>query len=509
MKDYRRFYIGGQWVEPVSEETLAVIDPSREEPFATIALANDRDVDRAVEAAHRAFEGYSSSRVSDRLELLKNFEREYKLRSSDIAAAITQEMGAPVALAMSLQVASGLSHIQAAISVLGSFEFSHRIESDIVVKEPIGVCALITPWNWPMNQAVLKIAYALAAGCTIVFKPSEETPVSAALMTEALAASGVPAGVFNLINGSGPGAGSALAAHKHVDMVSFTGSTVAGVSVARAGAETVKRVSLELGGKSPNIILEDADFEDAVVKGAKAVFRNSGQTCLAPTRMLVPAKRMAEAARYARLAADNTVVGDPLNPGTKVGPLVNARQFDRVQQLIKRGIDEGATLVAGGLGKPEGLDIGYFVKPTVFSDVENSMTIAQEEIFGPVLSIIPYETENDAVRIANDTPYGLAGYVWSKNAESAYRVAKQIRAGIVVINGAFPNNLAPFGGMKQSGNGREQGVMGIEEYLETKVIAGCEDLANRGKTRSVRSRVGRKVSCQVAAQKHAAHDCRV
>jgi len=377
-------------------------------------------------------------------------------------------------LAKDAQAASGPQHIKAAIRALKSYEFEETIRSTRVVKEPIGVCGLITPWNWPMNQIAVKVAPALAAGCTMVLKPSEIAPFDAMIFAEILDAAGVPAGVFNLVNGDGPGVGTALSQHPDVDMMSFTGSTRAGVLVAQNAAPTVKRVAQELGGKSANILLDDADFEQAVKNGAGDVFENSGQSCDAPTRMLVPKNRINEAAKLAASVAETIVVGDPREEGTEVGPLVSQLQWDKVQGLIQKGIDEGATLAAGGTGRPEGLERGYFARPTVFANVSNDMTIAREEIFGPVLAILPYDDEDDAVRIANDTPYGLSGYVSSSNLDRARKVAARLRTGMVHINGAYADASAPFGGYKQSGNGREWGAHGIDEFLEVKSIYGYE-----------------------------------
>lgn len=473
MTKYQHYYINGKWIVPDSRETFAVVDPSTEQAFETIILANRNDVDAAVRAARKAFATFSRMSVEDRLAMLTRIGVEYERRIGEIAEAISNEMGAPITLARTAQAPSGSSHIKGAIATLRSYQFAKRNAGDLIVKEPIGVCAMITPWNWPMNQAVCKVVYALAAGCTMVLKPSEETPISAHIFAEILDAAGVPAGVFNLIHGDGPSAGSALSSHPDVDMVSFTGSTVAGISVAKAAADTVKRVSQELGGKSPNIILEDADLAAAVTRGANSVFRNSGQTCTAPTRMLVPVKLHEKAVEIAIKAAESAIVGAPSDFATTVGPLVNAKQFDRVQRLIQRGIDEGATLVAGGLGRPALFNAGYYAQPTVFANVNTDMVIAREEIFGPVLSILPYEDEDDAIRIANETNYGLSSQIWSTNPQKAYRVALQIKAGNVLINGSGTSGDSPFGGMKQSGNGREQGEMGLEEYLETKVISGA------------------------------------
>jgi aldehyde dehydrogenase (NAD+) len=474
MHDMLKFYIDGKWVDPVSANPLDVINPATEEPCGRISLGSAADVDLAVAAAKRAADGYASTTREERIELLENVLAEFAKRHDDIAAAIMDEMGAPWALAKGAQAGSGPQHIKAAIRALKSFEFEERNRTTLIVKEPIGVCALITPWNWPVNQVACKVAPALAAGCTMVLKPSEIAPFDAMIFAEVLDAAGVPAGVFNLVNGDGPGVGTALAEHPDVAMVSFTGSTRAGVLVAQNAAPTVKRVAQELGGKSANILLDDADFAKAVRAGAEECFDNTGQSCNAPTRMLVPRDRMQEAASIAADVAKTVRVGDPRAEGIEVGPLVSAQQWDRVQSLIQKGIDEGANLVAGGTGRPEGLDKGYFARPTVFAGVSNDMTIAREEIFGPVLSIIPYDNEDEAVEIANDTPYGLSGYVSSGSLERARRIAARLHTGMVHINGAHLDSMAPFGGYKQSGNGREWGGYGIEEFLEVKSIYGYE-----------------------------------
>lgn len=474
MREYLKFYIDGEWVDPQQPKTLDVINPATEEVAGRIALGSAADVDIAVAAAKRAFESYSRTSREQRLDLLQRILDEFARRHDEIAEAIMEEMGAPWRLARDAQAASGPQHIKATIRALRDFGFEQRNRTTLIVKEPIGVCGLITPWNWPVNQIAVKVAPALAAGCTMVLKPSEIAPFDAIIFAEILDSAGVPAGVFNLVNGDGPGVGTALSQHPDVDMMSFTGSTRAGVLVAQNAAPTVKRVAQELGGKSANIVLDDADFEKAVTSGAADVFENTGQSCDAPSRMLVPKERMAEAAAIAASVAEATVVGDPRGDDTDVGPLVSETQWNKVQDLIRKGIDEGATLAAGGTGKPEGLEKGYFVKPTVFADVTNDMTIAREEIFGPVLSIIPYEDDDDAVRIANDTLYGLSGYVSSSNLDRARSVAARIRTGMVHINGAYLDSMAPFGGYKQSGNGREWGHHGMDEYLELKSIYGFE-----------------------------------
>jgi len=472
MREMLQFYIDGRWVDPVTPNAVDVINPATEKPCGRISLGSAADVDLAVAAAKRAEAAYAATTREQRVELLEAILAEFQKRYDDVATVIMEEMGAPWSLAKGAQAGSGPQHIKATIRALKSFEFEHHNRSTLIVKEPIGVCALITPWNWPVNQVVCKVAPALAAGCTMVLKPSEIAPFDAMIFAEVLHAAGVPAGVFNLVNGDGPGVGSALAAHPDVAMVSFTGSTRAGVSVAQTAAPTVKRVAQELGGKSANILLDDADFDKAVRQGALECFDNTGQSCNAPTRMLVPRGRMDEAAAIAAEVANSIRVGDPLADGVEVGPLVSELQWNKVQTLIRKGIDEGATVAAGGAGRPDGIERGYFARPTVFSNVRNDMAIAREEIFGPVLSIIPYDSEDEAVAIANDTPYGLSGYVSSGNLERARRVAARLRTGMVHINGADLDSMAPFGGYKQSGNGREWGPEGIDEYLEVKSIYG-------------------------------------
>ena len=472
MKNEQKFYIDGQWVEPHSKQTLAVVNPATEAVIATIAIGDETDVDRAVAAARRAFVTFSQTTVEERAALLEKIIAVYKTRMPEIAAAVSQEMGAPVSLATAAQAPSGLGHLMHALKALKSFEWEKDVGRSRIVHEAIGVCALITPWNWPLNQIAAKVAPAIAAGCTVVLKPTEIAPLNAILFAEVMHEAGVPPGVFNLVNGDGPGVGTFLSKHKDVDMVSFTGSTRAGVLVAQNAAPTVKRVTQELGGKSANIILDDADFKKVISAGLFACTSNSGQSCNAPTRMLVPMSRMDEAAAIARAAAEAVTVGDPTKPETKAGPVVSKLQWDKIQTLIKKGIEEGAKLECGGAGLPEGISAGYFVKPTVFSHVTNEMTIAREEIFGPVLSIIGYKDDADAIRIANDTPYGLSGYVSSGNIDRARGVARQIRAGNIHVNGAGVDPGSPFGGYKQSGNGREFGVWGLEEFLETKAILG-------------------------------------
>ncbi len=467
-----QFYIDGAWVDPAVKKTTPVVNPATEEAMYDIALGSKADVDKAVAAAKRAFETYSQTSREERVALLEKIIAVYKTRMNDLGAAISDEMGAPLPFAEKFQAGAGLGHLASTLDVLKSYNFEEPIGSAVVVREPVGVIGMITPWNWPLNQIACKVAPALAAGCTMILKPSEFTPSSALIFAEILHEAGVPKGVFNLVNGLGPEVGAAMSEHPDIDMISFTGSTRAGIDVAQRAAPTVKRVSQELGGKSPNIILDDADLQKAVSGGVAHVFNNSGQSCNAPTRMIVPLSKMKEVAEIARAVADKTIAGDPRAAETKIGPVVNANQWNKIQALIKKGIDEGATLVAGGPGLPTGVNKGYYVRPTVFADVTNEMTIAREEIFGPVLSIIGYKDEEEAIRIANDTPYGLAGYVSAGSVEKARDFARKIRAGNVNVNGVPNERTAPFGGYKQSGNGREWGKFGLEEYLEVKAISG-------------------------------------
>jgi aldehyde dehydrogenase (NAD+) len=467
-----KFYIDGMWQDPVSRKTLPVTNPANEEVLYEIALGSKADLDKAVAAARRAFETFSLTKCEERVDLLAKIVEVYKKRMKEIGGAISDEMGAPLGFAERFQAGAGLGHLTTTLEVLKSYPFEERLGSAMLVREPVGVAGMITPWNWPLNQIACKIAPALAAGCAMILKPSEYTPSSALIFAEILHEAGVPKGVFNLINGLGPEVGAAMSEHPDIDMMSFTGSTRAGIDVVKRAAVTVKRVTQELGGKSPNVILEDADLAKAVTGGTTHCFNNSGQSCNAPTRMLVPLERMAEATAIAKAVADKTKVGDPKNADTNLGPVVNRVQWDKIQALIKKGIDEGAKLAAGGLGLPDGLNKGYYVRPTVFSHVTNDMTIAREEIFGPVLSIIGYKDEDEAIRIANDTPYGLAGYVSSANVERARHVARRLRAGNINLNGAPNERGAPFGGYKHSGNGREWGRFGLEEYLEVKAVAG-------------------------------------
>jgi aldehyde dehydrogenase (NAD+) len=469
-----QFYIDGAWRAPHGTQKADVIDPSTEQAFAAIALGSARDVDDAVAAARRAFASFGTSSRDARVALLERVIAVYERRQGDLAEAISREMGAPLALARQAHAAAGLAHLREALSVLREHAFDEVVNKTRVTREPVGVCALITPWNWPMNQVGCKVAAALAAGCTMVLKPSELSPISALIFAEILDEAGVPPGVFNLVNGDGAVVGTRMASHPDVDMVSFTGSTRAGVLVAKAAADSVKRVHQELGGKSPNIILDDADFTRAVTHGVRACFNNSGQSCNAPTRMLVPATRLAEVVKIAREVAAKVVVGDPRAEGTVLGPVISAAQFAKIQGLIQQGIDEGAELIAGGTGRPDGLGTGYYVKPTIFAGVRNDMAIAREEVFGPVLAILPYADEDDAVAIANDTVYGLSSYVSSGDLDHARRVARRLRAGMVHINGAGVDRAAAFGGYKQSGNGREWGRFGIEDFLEIKSMFGHE-----------------------------------
>lgn len=472
MPNALKFYINGAWVDPVKPASLEVINPATEEAFTRISMGSAADVDRAVAAAKAAFPAFSRTGKAERLALLKQILKCYHARVGDIAAAVSAEMGAPIDMARDSQAWMGIAHLEATIKALEAFEFEEQRGQTRVVREGIGVVGLITPWNWPLNQIVAKVAPALAAGCTMVLKPSEVAPINALIFAEVMHDAGVPAGVFNLINGDGPSVGQVMAAHPDIDMMSFTGSTRAGIIVAKTAAETVKRVSQELGGKSPNIILPDADFETAVTKGVQGCFGNSGQSCNAPTRMLVPLARHDEALGIAKKAAEAHKVGDPNSSDSMLGPVVSEIQFNKIQHLIETGIKEGATLVAGGTGRPEGLNRGYYVRPTVFGNVTPDMTIAREEIFGPVLAIMPYETEAQAIEIANDTVYGLAAYVQSKDLAHARKVARELRAGQVKINYPAWDAFAPFGGYKQSGNGREYADWGIHDFLEVKGICG-------------------------------------
>jgi aldehyde dehydrogenase (NAD+) len=472
MAHEQQFYIDGAWVAPLSTTRIDVIDPSTEEAFTQIATGSAADVDRAVAAAKAAFPSYSRTSKRERLALLRRVLDAYRARYDDVAKALSREMGAPMKLATESQAACGTVHLEQLLQSLEEYEFEHMKGTTQIVREPIGVVGLITPWNWPINQIVCKVGPALAAGCTMVLKPSEIAPINAIIFAEALHEAGVPKGVFNLVNGDGPTVGQALASHPDIDMMSFTGSTRAGILVAKAAADTVKRVSQELGGKSANILLPDVDLKRAVTKGVAGCFGNSGQSCNAPTRMFVPLDRHDEAVAIAKAAAETYRVGPPAADGTVLGPVVSEVQFNKIQHLIQSGIDEGAQLVTGGTGRPEGLNRGYYVRPTVFGRVTPEMTIAREEIFGPVLSILTYRTEEEVIRLANDTVYGLASYVQSGDLEHARRVAAEMRTGNVHINYPAWDVGAPFGGYKRSGNGREYAEYGIEEFLETKAVIG-------------------------------------
>jgi len=473
MYDCRKFFIDGAWVQPAGRRELDVINPATEAPIGKILLGTAEDVDLAVRAARAAFESFSQTTREERIDLLERIIKVFKTNMPRLAQAISDEMGAPMKLALRAQASSGLDHFTSTLAALKDFAFEETSGTTLLRREPIGVCGLITPWNWPINQIGCKVAPALAAGCTVVLKPSEVAPLSAHVFAEILVEAGVPKGVFNMVDGDGPTVGEAISRHPDIDMVSFTGSTRAGVQVAKAAADTVKRVSQELGGKSANIILEDADLNAAVKNGVLSMMSNTGQSCNAPSRMLVPAKLYDEAVRIAKATAERPVVGDPKAEGVTMGPVANKTQFERIQKLLEKGIAEGATVVIGGPGRPAGIDKGYFVKPTVFANVNNSMTIAREEIFGPVLTMIPYETEEEAIRIANDTVYGLSGYVYAGSIEKAKRVAARLRTGMVHLNGAPGDINAPFGGYKQSGNGREWGREGLKEFLETKAVMGA------------------------------------
>ncbi len=470
MREYLQFYIDGQWKNPAELKTLDVENPATEQTCGKIALGSKTDVDNAVKAARRAFASWSQSSRQERIELLQNIVAEYQKRAADLAAAVTEEMGAPTSLAQNNHVPLGVGHLSVAIDVLKKFSFEEQRGATLIAKEPIGVCGLITPWNWPLNQIAVKVAPAIATGCTMILKPSEIAPFSGQIFAEVMQAAGVPAGVFNMIHGNGAGVGVALSTHADIDMISFTGSTRAGIEISKNAAPTVKRLSLELGGKSPRIVLDDELFTAGVSMGVASMMGNCGQTCAAGSRLLVPRQRMHEAIAIARETAAQVTVGDP-NTSVRMGPASSKIQFEKIQRLIQIGIDEGATLVIGGTGKPEGLTIGHYVKPTVFANVTNAMTIAREEIFGPVLCIIGYDDIDQAIEIANDTEYGLAAYVHAANIEQGRTIARRIRAGQVSLNNAH-DFTAPFGGYKKSGNGREWGAWGFQEFLELKAILG-------------------------------------
>ena len=471
MLEKLKFYIDGQWVDPVTPRTLEVIDPAHEEPFARISLGSAADVDKAVAAARRAFESFSRTSKAERLALMQKIVEIYQKRYGEFVETISREMGAPLGLSKAAQAAMGVAHFTQAMKILNEFEFVTVKGSTAIAYEPVGVVGMITPWNWPINQIACKVAPALAAGCTMVLKPSEIAPLNGMLLAEVMHEAGVPAGVFNLVNGDGPTVGEAMSRHPGIDMMSFTGSTRAGIAVAKAAADTVKRVAQELGGKSPNIVLPDADLAKAVSGGVISMFTNSGQSCNAPSRMLVPRNKHDEAAAIAKATAEKVKVGDPFAEGTQLGPVVSEVQYNKIQGLIQKGIAEGATLVCGGPGRPEGLNRGYYVRPTVFANVTNDMTIAREEIFGPVLCILPYDSEEDALRIANDTAYGLSACISGDPAKAA-AVAPKLRAGMVAVNNWGPTPGAPFGGYKQSGNGREGGLFGLKDFMEVKAISG-------------------------------------
>ncbi|MEE9313752.1 MAG: aldehyde dehydrogenase family protein [Rhizobiaceae bacterium] len=475
MQDARKFYINGEWVNPIEGTDLEVINPSNEEAFAVISLGGEADSEAAIAAAKAAFPSWSQTSKEERLSILKKLLEIYMRRSDEMGTVISEEMGAPISMALVAQAGTGSGHIKALTRALQAFEFERELRpntpNDRILHEPIGVCGLITPWNWPMNQIALKVVAALATGCTMILKPSEISPLSGALFAEMIHEAGVPAGVFNLLNGDGPGVGTTLSGHAHVDMISFTGSTRAGILITKNAADTVKRVSLELGGKGANIVFADAG-EKAVQQGVLRCFNNSGQSCNAPTRMLIERSRYDEAVEQAKEVADSMLVDVASKEGPHMGPVVSELQYDKIQALIEKGINEGARLVAGGLARPEGLNRGYFVRPTVFADCNNDMTIMREEIFGPVIALMPFDSEDEAIEIANDTVYGLTNYVQTLDGEKANRVARQMRTGMVDMNGQARSSGSPFGGYKQSGNGREGGTWGLEEFLEVKSIGG-------------------------------------
>ncbi|CUH86139.1 3-succinoylsemialdehyde-pyridine dehydrogenase [Phaeobacter sp. CECT 5382] len=471
MENLKKFYIGGEWVEPISTATMPVMNPATEQQIGTVAMGNQADVDRAVAAAKAAFESFSQTSKAERLALLDRLMEATKARFEDLAQAMSAEMGAPITMSREAQADAAIGHLQGFIDALQEIKQRETLSNgDTLLREPIGVCGLITPWNWPMNQIALKVVPALATGCTCVLKPSEHTPISAMIYAEIIDAAGYPAGVFNLVQGDGVSVGSAMSRHADIQMMSFTGSTRAGSAITKDAADTVKRVTLELGGKSPNLVFADCDLEERVAGSVQEVMYNTGQSCDAPTRLLVERSVYDQVLDIAKRTAESIQVGNPAEEGDHIGPLFDRIQYDRVQEKIQTGIDEGARLLTGGLGKPEGFDTGWFCKPTIFGDVDNAMRIAQEEIFGPVLVVIPFDTEAEAIEIANDTPYGLAAYLQTGDPERAERVAARLRAGAVHINGGGFNYGSPFGGYKQSGNGREGGHMGLEDYLEVKTL---------------------------------------
>jgi len=476
MIDKTKFYINGEWVKPLKENNFNVINPSTEKSYAQISLGSKEDLDLAVQSAKKAFESWSFSEVNERISLVEDFIALYDKRSSDMAEAISSEMGAPIKMATNDQVTAGSKHMKNFIAAMKNFKFEHPLRSDTpdeqMIYEPIGVCGLITPWNWPMNQVTLKVVPAILTGCTMILKPSEIAPMSSMLFSEMMDDIGFPPGVFNLVNGDGPTVGEAMSAHPDIDMMSFTGSTRAGIAVSKGSANTIKRVALELGGKGANVIFSDSDVKSAVKRGADRVLKNSGQSCNAPTRMLVEKSSYEEAVLYAKEIFNSTTVDSSDKQGDHIGPVVSKAQFDKIQDLIQSGIDEGANLVTGGTGRPDGMNQGYYIKPTVFADVNNEMRIAREEIFGPVLSIIPFQSEDEAVEIANDTNYGLTHYVQSGDKDRTQRMARRLRAGMVEVNGAGRAPGSPFGGSKQSGNGREGGLHGLLEFVELKAVSG-------------------------------------
>jgi len=476
MIDKTKFYINGEWVKPLKENNFNVINPSTEKSYAQISLGSKEDLDLAVQSAKKAFESWSFSEVNERISLVEDFIALYDKRSSDMAEAISSEMGAPIKMATNDQVTAGSKHMKNFIAAMKNFKFEHPLRSDTpdeqMIYEPIGVCGLITPWNWPMNQVTLKVVPAILTGCTMILKPSEIAPMSSMLFSEMMDDIGFPPGVFNLVNGDGPTVGEAMSAHPDIDMMSFTGSTRAGIAVSKGSANTIKRVALELGGKGANVIFSDSDVKSAVKRGADRVLKNSGQSCNAPTRMLVEKSSYEEAVLYAKEIFNSTTVDSSDKQGDHIGPVVSKAQFDKIQDLIQSGIDEGAKLVTGGTGRPDGMNQGYYIKPTVFADVNNEMRIAREEIFGPVLSIIPFQSEDEAVEIANDTNYGLTHYVQSGDKDRTQRMARRLRAGMVEVNGAGRAPGSPFGGSKQSGNGREGGLHGLLEFVELKAVSG-------------------------------------
>ncbi|MDI1285892.1 MAG: aldehyde dehydrogenase family protein [Reyranella sp.] len=472
MTHEKQFYIDGQWVDPIKPRLLNVIDPSTEEAYTQISIGSAADVDKAVAAAQKALVSFGRSTRQERIDLLQSILAEYNKRRNDVGDAISREMGAPLQFARKIQAGRGTAHLERMIEVLKTYPFETVEGTTLITREPIGVCGLITPWNWPVNQIACKVVPAIAAGCTMILKPSEEAPIDAIIWSEIMHAAGTPKGVYNMIQGTGAEVGEAMSSHPGIDMMSFTGSTRAGIRVAQAAATTVKRVAQELGGKSANILLPDVDFQTAVTKGINSMMVNSGQSCTAPSRMFVPESKHDEVKAIAKAAAERFVVGNPQDPNTRLGPVVNEAQFNKIQGLIQKGIEEGAELVTGGPGRPENLNRGYYVRPTVFANVRNDMTIAREEIFGPVLVILPYKDEAEVIQQANDTVYGLAAYVQSSNLDHAREVASQMRAGNVHINYPMGDTAAPFGGYKQSGNGREYGKWGMEEFLETKAVIG-------------------------------------